>query len=147
MQLARRRRPDAPEPLDRERMEEVELAVGLDDEQAVGLRDAARHLRQELRPRHPDRDRQADPLAHVATQPRRDLRGRSRQPLHPANVEERLVDRERLDERRRVLEDGEHRLAGLRVRAHPRLDDDDLGTAPACLAALIAVFTPAALAS
>ena len=134
MQLAGRGRPDAPEPLDRERMEEVELAVGLDDEQPVGLRDAARHLRQELRPRHPDRDRQADALAHVVPQARRDLGGRSCEPPHPANVEERLVDRERLDERRCVVEDGEHRLARLRVRTHPRLHDDHVGTASACLA-------------
>ena len=81
VQLAGRRRPDAPEPLDRERMEKVELAVGLDDEQPVGLRDAARDLRQELRPRDPDRDRQADALAHVAPQPRRDLARRPGEPL------------------------------------------------------------------
>ena len=43
-------------------------------QQAVGLRRAARHLGQELRPRDADGDRQADPLAHLVAQPR----GRSR---------------------------------------------------------------------
>ena len=39
---------------------------------------------------------------------------------HPADVEERLVDRQPLDERRRVLEHLEHRLARLRVGRHAR---------------------------
>ena len=77
-------------------------ASGRHDQQAVGLRDAARDLREELRPRDADRDRQPDLLEHAAPQPRGDLRGRARDPLHPAHVEERLVDREPLDQRRRV---------------------------------------------
>ena len=98
-------RADAPEPLDGERVEERELAVRLDDEQPVGLRDAARDLREELRARDPDRDRQADALEHVAAEPRGDLGRRPGDPLHPAHVEERLVDREPLDERASVVED------------------------------------------
>ena len=39
-ELAGRDRPHAPEPLDRERVEERELAVGRDDEEPVGLGDA-----------------------------------------------------------------------------------------------------------
>ena len=77
-----------------------------------------------------DGDRQTDPLAHVAPQPRRDLDGRARDPLHPANVEERLVDREPLDERRRVVEDPEQRLARLGVGRHARRDDDRLRAEP-----------------
>ena len=60
VQLRRGDPPDAPEPLDGERVEEPELVVGRDDEQAVGLGDAARHLREELRSRDADRDRQPD---------------------------------------------------------------------------------------
>ena len=41
-------------------MQELELAVGRHDEQPVGLRDAARDLGEELRPRDADRDRQPD---------------------------------------------------------------------------------------
>jgi hypothetical protein len=43
------------------------------------------------------------------------------------NVKERLVDRERLHQGRRLLEDREHRLAGLRVGLKPRPHDDRLG--------------------
>ena len=61
---------DAPEPLDRQRVEELELAVGRHHEQPVGLGHAAGHLGQELGPRHADGDRQPDPLEHLAPQPR-----------------------------------------------------------------------------
>ena len=120
-------RSDAPQTLDRERMEEVELAVGWHDEQAVRLGDPARDLGEELRPRHADRDRETDAVAHIPTQARRDLGRRPGDPPHATDVEERLVDRQPLDERRRVLEDLEHRLAGLGVRRHPRGDDDRVG--------------------
>ena len=66
-------RPDTPEPLDRERVQEGELAIGRHHEQAVGLGDAARNLGEELRPRHPDRNREADPFADVAPQALGDL--------------------------------------------------------------------------
>ena len=85
--------------LDGERVEEVELAFRWDDEQAVRLGDGARDLREELRPRDADRDRQADSLEDVAAQAHRDLARRARDPLEPADVEKRLVDRDPLDER------------------------------------------------
>ena len=43
-------------------MQELELAIGLDQQQPVGLCHTARDLGQELRPGDPDGDRQADPL-------------------------------------------------------------------------------------
>ena len=60
--------PDAPQPLDRKRMEEGELAVRRHDQQAVGLGHATRDLCEELRPRHADGDRQADLLADLPAQ-------------------------------------------------------------------------------
>ena len=60
VQPSRRRRPDAPEPLDGEGVEERELLVRLDDEQPVRLGHGARDLREELRARDPDGDRQSD---------------------------------------------------------------------------------------
>ena len=50
LQAPRGRRADAPDALDREWMQERELAVGGHDEQAVRLGDAARHLGEELVP-------------------------------------------------------------------------------------------------
>ena len=60
---------DAPEPLHRQRMEELELAARRDHQQPVRLGHRARHLRQELGGRHADADREADLVAHLAPQP------------------------------------------------------------------------------
>ena len=124
VQLRRRDASDAPEPLDRQRVEERELRAGLDAQEPLRLRDRARHLREELRARDADGDREPDLVEHAPLQPRGDLGRRACEPLEPAHVQERLVDREPLDERRRVLEDLEHRLARLRVRRHSGRNDD-----------------------
>ena len=123
-ELRGRHRPDAPEPLDRERVQERELLVRRDDEQPVRLRDRARDLGEELRPGDADRDRQPDPLSTSRRSRSRDLDRRPEAPLHPAHVEEGLVDREALDERRRVVEHLEDGLARLDVGGEARLDDD-----------------------
>ena len=126
VQLLGRGRADAPQPLDVERMEEGQLAVGRDHEQPVGLGHSARHLREELGPRHPDRDGQAHPLAYLSPQASGYLDGPPRDPLEAGDVEERLVDRELLDHRRGVLENLEHRLAGVDVGLPPSLHHDGL---------------------
>ena len=121
---------DAPEPLDRQGVEERELTLGRDDEQAVRLRHGACHLREKLRPCHSDRDRQADLLAHVPTELRGDLARAAGEPLHSACVQEGLVDRKPLDERRRVFEHAEDCLARLGVGLHPRPYDDGVRAEP-----------------
>jgi hypothetical protein len=132
-ELRRGRRADAPEPLDRKRMEKRKLTAGRDDQQTIGLGDTARDLREELRRRDADRDRQPDPLPHLPLQARGDLRRRAGNALEAANVEEGLVDRQSLDERRRVVEDAVHGLARLGIRRHARRNDDCLRAQPPCL--------------
>ena len=85
--------------------------------------------------RDADRDRQPDLIAHVAAQPRRDLGRRAADALEAAHVEERLVDRQPLDERRRVLEDAEDRLAGVDVGREARRHDDRVRAQAARLSA------------
>ena len=58
---------------------------------------------------------------------------RARDPPEPADVEERLVDREPLDQRRRLPEDLEHRLARLGVGREARRHDDGARAQPARL--------------
>ena len=112
---------DAPQALDRQRVQERELAVGRHDEQPVGLGDAARDLGEELRPATPTVIGKPDLRRARRAQAHGDLASACpRAARMPAHVEERLVDRQPLDERRRVLEDAEHRLARLRVRRHAR---------------------------
>ena len=108
-------------------MEEVELLTRRDAEEPVRLGDAACDLGEELGARDPDGDGDPDPLADVSAQALGDLAGRARDPAHPADVEERLVDGEALDERGGVLEDSVERLARLRIGGHARRHDDRLG--------------------
>ena len=106
-----------------------------DHQQSVGLGDGARHLGEELRARDADADREPDFGADLAPEPRGDLGRGAGDPLEPADVEERLVDRERLDIGRKSLEHREHRLARLAVGGHPRRDDGGVRAQPPCLGA------------
>src|SRR5512132_2101175 len=130
-ELGRGDRSDAPEALDREGVQEGQLAVGGNHQQSVGLRDPARDLGEELRPGNAHRDGEPQLLEDLPPEPDGDLGGRSRDPPQPADVEEGLVDRQPLDERRRVAEHLEERLAGFAVRVHARANDDGLRAEPA----------------
>src|SRR6478609_6337372 len=96
-------------------MKEVELGVGRHDEQAVGLRDAARDLGEELRARDAHGDGETDLLAHLSPKPSGDLEWSAGHLQQPGDIEERFVDRYPLDERGRPLEDREDGLARLDV--------------------------------
>ena len=76
-ELVGRDRTDAPETAHVERMEELELAVGIDDEQPVRLADPAGHLGEELGPGDADGDGQADLVEHPSAETCRDLGGRA----------------------------------------------------------------------
>ena len=100
------------------------------DEQPVGLGHGAGDLGQELGAGDADADRQAHPFAHRAAQTDGDLGRRAGRAPQPAHVEERLVDRDAFDERRRVVEHLEHRLAGGGVGGQVRFDEDGVGAQP-----------------
>ena len=105
------RRTDAPEPSHRERVQELELGRRVDHQQPVGLAEVARELGELLR--GGDTDRGDEPVsprtrARIA---RRDRPARAVAPPHAAHVEERLVERQRLHERRDDAEDRHDRRA------------------------------------
>ena len=127
------RRADPPDPLDRKRVQKGELALGRDEEQPVGLGDCAGDLGEVFRAGDADGEREPEPLAGGAAEADGDLPGRAGDPLHPADFEEGLVDREPLDGRSRVLEEGVEGTARLRVGGHPGWDDDRLRAEPASL--------------
>ncbi len=135
-QLLRRDRTDTPQALDRERVQERQLTVGRHHEETVGFRHTARDLREELRARDADRDREPDLLEHVASKRSRDLRGRAGHAPEATDIEEGLVDREPFHEWGRVLEHLEHGFARVGVRAHPGIDDDRVRTQLSRLAAV-----------
>ena len=72
----------------------------------------------------PDGDRETDLVAHLSPQPSGDLEWVAGHLQQPGDVEERLVDRYALDERRRPLEDREDGLARLDVGIEAGRHDD-----------------------
>ena len=128
VELRLRDRSDAPQPLDRQRVQELDLAIRRHDQQPVRLGRRARDLGQVLRARDAHGDRQPDLAAHPFAQPRRDRRRRSRDAFEAADVEERLVDRDALHVGSGVPEDVEDRLARLDVRVEVRRHHDEVRT-------------------
>ena len=124
-------RPDPPDPLDRQRVEEGDLVLGRDEEEPVRLSDGACDLREVLCAGDPDRHREPEALADGAAEPDGDLLGGAGDPLHAANVEEGFIDRQPLDGRRGVLEEGVERSARLGVGSHPGRHDDCVWAEPA----------------
>jgi hypothetical protein len=108
-------------------VEEIQFFSRWDAQEAVRLRNAARDLGEELRARDADGDRDADALANLSSQPQGDLARRAREPSHPSDIEECLVDGKALDEWSRVLEHAVERLARVRIGGHARRDRDCIG--------------------
>jgi hypothetical protein len=125
--------PHAPQPLDLQWMQELELTAWLDEQEAVGLADCTGDLREELGARDADRDGQPDLLLDLASEPLGHLRRSAADLSQTGDVEERLVHRDPLDERGGVAEDLEDGLARLDVGVHPGRNDDGVAAQCACL--------------
>ena len=121
--------PDAPHVAHRQRREEFPHVLGRDDEEPVRLRDVARDLGDELARRHACARREGGLGPDGGLDLASDLRGRPEQPDARGHVEEGLVERERLDERREATEDLAE-LAGYRdVPLHAAAHDHGAGAA------------------
>src|SRR5262249_40614188 len=95
----------APEPPDGQWMEERLDAVGCHLDEAVRLPDVARDLRNHLPRADPDGDREPGRLAHTVLQEAPDRERRAEERYGRGHVDERLVQRERLDGRAHRLEE------------------------------------------
>lgn len=135
VQLVGGHRAHTPQPAHRQRMQKCQFPIRRHQEQSVGLGLLAGDLGEELSPGHSDGDGQADLLTHVGAQPRRDLDRGPAEPAQPADIEERLVHRERFHHRCAMAKHREHRLAGPGVCAHPRRHHHGVWTQPARLSA------------
>ena len=117
-------RPDAPDEADRQRVEELALAIGWHHHQSIGLGHLRGDLGEVLRARGSDRDGQAHLGAHALADAGGDVLGWPEEVHGPADVEERLVDGDALDQWREVAE-YRHHLVGqalvvAEVPAHER---------------------------
>ena len=126
--------PDTPQPPDRERGEEGRLLAQRHDDQPVGLLQVRRDLGDELGAGDPDRGGQPDLGPDVVLDPAGDGRAVAEQDRGPGHVEERLVDRDRLDQRRVAPEDGHDVAAGGLVATAIDRQEDGVRTAPVRLA-------------
>ncbi len=97
-------RADAPHQLDRQVVKEFQFALGIDDDQPVGLGDLRGDLCQVLGARHADRDRQAELRLHAAPDGARNLGRRAEQMAAAGDVGKRLIDRHPLDQGREVAD-------------------------------------------
>ena len=122
---------DAPQPRDRERREERRLAARRHDDQAVGLAQLRRDLRHELRRPDPDRRREPDLGADRRLDRAPDRLAVAEQRLRAGDVEEGLVDRDRLHLRREPPQDRHHLAADLLVLAPVDRQEHALRTEPA----------------
>ena len=131
-------RPDAPHQVDRQIMQEGDLAGGVDHHQPVGLGDLGGDLCQMLGARDADRDRQADLRRAPGAGSRRDLGRRSEQMRAPGDVRERLIDRNPLDQRREVAQHLDGGVAQPPVLLEMAIDEDAIAgkarapAVPAC---------------
>ena len=97
---------DTPQAPDRQRREERGLVPGRHDDEAVWLAQVRGDLRNELRRRDADRDGQPDLLAGRRLDPAGDRLPVAEERGRAGDVEERLVDRDRLDLGREPAQDG-----------------------------------------
>src|SRR6185295_19228731 len=116
----------APERFHVELLQEALDALRRDDRQAVGLLPARGDLRQELVGRHACRGRQACFILYGFFYPDGDIARQRHAPQVLGHVEIGLVERERLDQRGRRMQDLHHPLGRLAIFLEVRPDDDEL---------------------
>lgn len=118
-------RPYSPQLLDAEGVQEVVLAVGLNEQEPIRFGHLARHLGQEGGASHPNRDRKADLPADSLAQPGPDRERGHVDTVQPPHVQERLVDRDALNLGGGVAKDPEHglRRRHVGIEVCPHLDE------------------------
>ena len=126
-QLLRRHRSDTPERIYRQPLEKRLDAFGADDGEPVGFLPSRRDLRQKLVGRHASRRRQVGVQPNPLLQAPRDIRRQRFVPGVLRDVEVGLVERHRLDQRRDLAKNGEHRGRCRLVFREIRRDDDERG--------------------
>ena len=123
-------RSDAPQPGHRERGEEGPGLLRPDLRWPFGLARSEAIFATNLHEAMPAEAGRPTSAAISRAEPAGDLGRWPEERLRGGHVQERLVERERLDERRVAFEDGEHLLAGLGVGREARRHHDRLGRQP-----------------
>ena len=117
-------------PAERQRREERGFVTGLDHDEPARLAQVRRDLRHRLARRHAERCVETGRREHAVADLLRDVAGRSEAPERPRHLQERLVERQRLEDRRVVAGDVEHRLRRVAVGAEVDRHDNRLRAEP-----------------
>jgi hypothetical protein len=99
-----RSRPHSPHQLDWQAVKEVQLLLGIDHHEPVGLGHLRGNFREVLGARYANRDWEAQLCAHTTADGCRDLRRRTEKVSTSRNVSESLIDGNSLDPRREIIE-------------------------------------------
>ena len=123
-----RDRAHAPHQLDGQVVKEVQLGVGIDNHQPVGLGHLRGNFRQVLGARHADRDRKAKLRPHAAPDRACNFGRRTEEMGAPRDVGKGLVDGNPLDEGREIIEHLDGGIAQPLVVLEMAADKDQLRT-------------------
>ena len=121
-------RAHAPHQLDRQVVKEIELGVGIDNHQPVGLGHLRGNFRQVLGARHADRDWKADLCPHTAPYRACNFSRRTEEMGAPRDVGKGLVDGNPLDQRREIIEHVDGSITQPLVILEMAADKDQLRT-------------------
>ena len=94
----------SPHQLDRQVVKEIQLGLGIDDHQPVRFGHLRGNFREVLGACHADRDWKAKLCTHTMAYCPRHLRRRTEKLGTSRNISKRLVDRNALDERSKIIE-------------------------------------------
>jgi hypothetical protein len=120
----------APQPADRKGIEELLHPAGLNHHEPVRLLQVAGNLSQELVGRHAHRRHQPQTLADLLLDAAADFHGRAEQRLRARDVQERLVQRQWLDEGSERAQDLPDLFRNLGVVVQPRRQHDRVRAEP-----------------
>jgi hypothetical protein len=120
--------PHAPHQLDGQGVQEIEFRARIDDCQSIGLGDLRSDLRQMLRARDADRNRQAKLRAHTAPHRFRDFRRRAEQARGAGDIGEGFVDGDALDGRREIAQHVDGGVAEPLIVLEMAADENELRT-------------------
>src|SRR5947209_9059206 len=128
LQARGRRRTTAGKPGERQRGEEGGLVSRRDDDQAARFAQFGADFRHKFRARDADADIQSALALDLVAQPNGDALGRSHQRILAGAIQVRLIQRDRLDDRRVVVEDVEDRARRFPIRLEVTGHEDRLWT-------------------
>jgi hypothetical protein len=109
-------------------VKKIELGLGIDDRQPVGLGNLRGDLREMLGARHADRDREPELRPHAASNRLRNFGGRTKEMGAPRDVGKGLVDGNPFDERCEITQHLDRGVAQPLVLREMAADKSELRT-------------------